>query len=171
MTLSQLPETVLARIRWLAPRCLLAAGPVLGLGLWSLAWHQEATSPLLPQEQAVTPGAILDDIAWAAGVESQWPVGLEAAAGMFQCWPTTGMHESNSLIVWTNKAHHVIAFSPTVSHAPLPAFAATIGRGRAVPMWQQVRVAEPGYVMRVGGTEFGLQLKNTELVCVRTWDD
>lgn len=99
------------------------------------------------------------------------PENLGAAAGMFQCKPTEASSNLESVVVWTDSVNKVVAFGAAREGTPLPAYATALGGAEIVDVHQPMHVAVEGHVMQTLREKSVLRLKDTELACIRTWDD
>ena len=139
-----------------------------GLGGTMLLHHLAAVRPArqLPIELVVaSPIDVFADDYWS------WPAELGTAASMFQCWPARSNRTAASVVVWTDKAGTVVAFGPAREGAQLPAYAASLAREPALDASVPVHVAVQGHAVRTARKRSTLQLKDTKLDCVRSWDD
>ena len=153
-----------------APVALFTASLVTVACLAGYAWLQRAASPHPTAHKAVQAAAIVDDGLIFEGFSYGWPEHLVATA-MFQCGPAAAKDNQASVVVWTGKANHVIAFGPAQEGVPIPAYAAALSVYGAVDTSQSIHVAGAKHVMRTSRKKSVLQLKDVKLDCTRNWDD
>ena len=113
---------------------------------------------------------VQDDLV-SEGFSWGWPAHLIDAAGMFQCSPANEESSPQSVVVWTNGANSVVAFSSALEGVPLPAYALALRGKGANDGSQPVQVADRRHVVQPSGDRHALMLGKTELTCTATWDD
>lgn len=158
------------RSRW-SPRGLVVASLVTAASLALYATLQAAASPrsvqpLAGQSGTASTGNVSpEDLVW------WWPLNVGDAAGLFQCWPNAAKSSGDSVVVWTDKANHVVAFGAAQDAAQLPAYAAALGTAGTREASPFVQVAGKGHVVQVAEKKSALRLNDMQLDCVRTSDD
>lgn len=159
------------RSRW-SPRGLVVASLVTAVSLALHATLQAAAAsprsvqPLAGQSGTASAGNVFpDDLVW------WWPLNVGSATSLFHCWPNAAKSSADSVVVWTDKAHHVVAFAAAQDAAQLPAYAVALGTTGKRDASPFVQIAGKGHVVRVTEKKSALRLNDMQLDCVRTSDD
>jgi hypothetical protein len=145
--------------------CLVTVACLAGYG-----WLRKAAAPHAAPKHAVQTAAVADYGLTFEGFSWGWPEHL-AAIAMFQCAPPASKDNRASVVVWTDKVNHVIAFGPAQEGVPMPAYATALSVAGAVDASQSIHVAGTGHAMRTSKKKNTLQLNDVKLDCVRNWDD
>lgn len=154
------------------PRGLVVASLVTAVSLALHATLQAAAAsprsvqPLAGQSATGTAGNVFpEDLVW------WWPLNIGSATSLFHCWPNTAKSSADSVVVWTDKANHVVAFGAARDAAQLPTYAVALGTTGKRDASPFVQIAGKGHVVRVAGKKSALRLNDMQLDCVRTSDD
>jgi len=133
-------------------------------------WPGKAASQRVTPQPLHAHTVVQDDLV-TEGFSWGWPAHLVDAAGMFQCSPANAESSPQSVVVWTNGANSVVAFSSALEGAPLPAYALALRGKGANDASQPIQVADRRHVVQPSGDRYALMLGKTELRCTATWDD
>lgn len=165
------PRPPIRRPRW-SPRGLAVASLVTVVSLVLHAtWQPAAASPRSVQPLAGQSGnasvgnVYPEDLVW------WWPLNVGSATTLFHCWPNAARSSADSVVVWTDKANHVVAFAAARDAAQLPAYAVALGTTGKRDASPFVQIAGKGHVVRVAEKKSALRLNDIELACIRTSDD
>jgi hypothetical protein len=159
------------RSRW-SPRGLAVASLVTAVSLALHATLQAAAAsprsvqPLAGQSGTASAGNVFpEDLVW------WWPLNVGSATSLFHCWPNAAKSSADAVVVWTDKANHVVAFGAAQDATQLPAYAVALGTTGKRDASPFVQIAGKGHVVRVAETGSALRLSDMQLHCVRTSDD
>lgn len=159
------------RSRW-SPRGVAVASLVTAVSLALYAALQAAPAsprsvqPLAGQSGTASAGNVFpEDLVW------WWPLNVGSATSLFHYWPNAAKSSADSVVVWTDKANHVVAFGAAQDAAQLPAYAVALGTTGKRDASPFVQIAGKGHVVRVAEKKSALRLNDMQLDCVRTSDD
>jgi hypothetical protein len=146
---------------------LVTAGSLaLTATLQAAAASPTSVQPLAGQSGTASAGNVFpEDLVW------WWPLNVGSATSLFHCWPNAAKSSTDSVVVWTDKANHVVAFGAAKDAAQLPAYATALGTTGKRDASPFVQIAGKGHVVRVTEKKSALKLNGMQLDCVRTSDD
>jgi hypothetical protein len=152
---------------------LVAAGLAAAVALLLChAWLRGARPvPQVAWQAGVAPPAAQGDDWPLDGLLWEWPMHLAGAAGMYHCRPAVAGDAHDAVMVWTDSGDNIVAFGAVMEGVPWPSYAAALGVAGAAGPGQPIQIAERGHVVQVSAEESFVQLRDSRLACVRTWDD